>query len=114
MCTAFDIVVEVLTVILGVVVLLLGWQVVPRLSFLLHRRAAWVFSVAAVLFLVSEFVEMAEALRPSGPFVVESRITIIVKDISELLNMACVGVGVYLLYRAERKEVASLRRRPTW
>src|SRR4051795_4687026 len=103
MFTAFDIVVEVLTVILGVVVLLLGWQVVPRLSFLLHRRAAGVFSVAAALvlvsggvpsvslfwrrraawvsavpavwFLVSEFVEIAEALRPSGPFVVESRIT---------------------------------------
>lgn len=111
MFATFEIAVEVFTVTLGIAVLLLGWRVLPGLSFLLHRRAVWIFSFAAVLFLLSELVEMVEALfGQSDAVVVESWTIVVTKDVTEVLVMACIGMGVYLLRRAEREEVSSLRR----
>lgn len=74
--STLDTAVEILTVAVGVVVLLLGWRILPRLS----------FSFAAVLFLLSEFVEAWEAIYgQSRPVVVESWITVVAKDATELL-----------------------------
>ncbi len=81
----------------------LVYLTIPKLSFLLQQRALRFFLLAAVFFVIAELLEGMEALLAPAMTV------IVIENIADLLVMVCVSVAVYLLYKSEREEIASLR-----
>jgi len=88
----------------GIVVLLLALRIASVLTLAWHRRAMRVLVAAAVLIV---FSELAGVL---GPFVRTSTLADVAEELAELIAISSGGVALYLMSRAEREEVSSLRR----
>ena len=61
-----------------------------------------IFVTAAALIVLSELVEVLEPLLKSRTY------ADVVEEFAELLAISSGGIALYLMYRAEREEVASL------
>jgi predicted signal transduction protein with EAL and GGDEF domain len=83
----------------------LALRIGPTLTLYSHRIAMRIFVAAAVLIVLSELVGVLEPLffRPSTS-------ADVVEEFAELLAISSGGFALYLMYRDERMEIASLRR----
>jgi hypothetical protein len=63
-----------------------------------------IFVTAAALIVLSELVDVLEPLLQSRTY------ADVVEEFAELLAISSGGFALYLMHRAEREEVASLRR----
>ena len=87
----------VLNAATAIVVLLLTQRIAPTLTLSIHRRAMQILVVIAGLIVLAESIGVLHPfLRPS--------------TFAELLAISFGGFALYLMSRAERDEVASLRR----
>lgn len=94
---------QVLSVVAGSCVLFVALRVAPKLRLSAHRIALVIFFVAAIVILVSELVGIyASLLRPST-------LAGAAEEFAELVAICSVGLGLSLMGRAERKEIAPLR-----
>jgi diguanylate cyclase (GGDEF)-like protein len=98
---------EIVSVGVGVVILLLVQRLVPRFSFRLHRRALRLIMVSALLFVLAELLAFAEAALMGDV----SPTVALLGDCADLLVILLMGLAVVTLYRSEREEISSLRRR---
>ena len=98
---------DVVSALVGFVVILLAWPLVKGLSLFLHRRALRVFLLGAAFFVFSELIAALETRSGASGFV------IVAEDASEFMMIACLAVAVYFIYRSEREEVSVLRRSAT-
>ena len=103
----YEAVADVMSALVGLVVILFARPMVPRLSLSLHRRALQVFLLGASFFVLSELIAAFEAYFGANGA------TVVAEDASELLVMVCLAVAVYFIYRSEREEIAALRRSAT-
>jgi diguanylate cyclase (GGDEF)-like protein len=100
----FEIAFDALTAAVGGLVILLALRVAPALTLSAHRLALRVSIVAAVLITAAQ---MAEVLA------VFSRLSTLedaVADVAELIAVGFVGLALHQIGRAEKEEIAPLRR----
>ena len=103
----YEVLMDVTSAVVGLVVIVFARPMVPGLSLFLHRRALQVFLLGAAFFVLSELVAAFEAgFGANGA-------TVLVEDVAEGLVMVCLAVAVYSIYRSEREEIAALRRSAT-
>ena len=98
---------DMISALVGLVVILFARPMVPSLSLFLHRRALQAFLLGAAFFVLSELIAAFEATFGS------SDTTTLFEDAAEFSVMVCLAVAVYAIYRSEREEVAALRRSAT-
>jgi len=88
----------------GLVVFLLARRIAPTLTLSMHRRAMRILVIIATLIMLSEIVGVFESFfRPST-------VADVAEEVAELLAISSGGFALYLMSRAEREEVSSLRR----
>ncbi|MGF1471534.1 MAG: GGDEF domain-containing protein [Rubrobacteraceae bacterium] len=104
MFTVLEAGIEFFTAVVALVVLLMAYRTVPRLTFPLYRRVAQALAVAALLVVVAEVVALAETLY------YPSTIGDVLEETTQLLVVSCGGFAVYFMRRAERGEVSDLRK----
>ncbi len=88
----------------GIVVLLLARRIAPTLTLYMHQRAMQILVIIAGLIVFSEFVGILQ------PFFRSSAFADVAEELAELLAISSGGFALHLMSRAEREEVASLRR----
>ncbi len=88
----------------GIFVILLALRLASGLTLSWHERAMRVLVAAAILVVVSELAGVL------GPFFRTSTLADIVEEFAELVAISSGGVALYLISRAEREEISSLRR----
>ena len=98
---------DIMSAVVGLVVILFARPMVPRLSLFMHRRALQTFLLGAAFFVFSELIAAFEtSFGASGA-------SVLVEDAAEFSVMVCLAVAVYAIYRSEREEVDALRRSAT-
>jgi diguanylate cyclase (GGDEF)-like protein len=88
----------------GIVVILLALRLASGLTLAWHKRAMRVLVAAAILVVLSELAGVL------GPFFRTSTLADMVEEFAELVAISSGGVALYLISRAEREEISSLRR----
>ena len=88
----------------GIVVVLLALRLASVLTLSWHKRAMRVLVAAAILVVLSELAGVL------GPFFRTSTLADTVEEFAELVAISSGGVALYLISRAEREEISSLRR----
>ena len=100
----FEIAFDALTAAVGGLVILLALRVGPALTLSAHRLALRISIVAAVLITAAQLAEV---------LAVFSRLSTVedaAADVAELIAVGFVGLALHQIGRAEKKEIASLRR----
>src|ERR687897_2185764 len=100
----FDIPFDALTAAVGGLVILLALRVAPALTLSAHRIALRISIVAAVLIIAAQIAEVW------ADFSRLSTIEDAAADVAELISVCFVGLALHLMGRAEKEEIASLRR----
>jgi diguanylate cyclase (GGDEF)-like protein len=95
---------QLLSVAVGLIVLLLALRVAPTLTLSSHRYTMLIFVIAAIVIVSSEVMGVL------GPFFRASTFVDVAEEFAELVAISSVGLALYLMNRAEREEIASLRR----
>ena len=95
---------QLLSVAVGVIVLLLALRIAPTLTLSSHRHTMRIFIIAAIVVVSSEFVGVLAPLFRASTF------ADVAEEFAELVAISSVGLALYLMNRAEREEIASLRR----
>jgi diguanylate cyclase (GGDEF)-like protein len=93
----------------GLVVLLLGYRAASELSFRSQRVALRFLLLAVAIGVLAEAVEGVHGLFLQS-MVPQAVIELAVEGPAGLLVMTCVATAIYLVYRSNKGEVASLRR----
>jgi diguanylate cyclase (GGDEF)-like protein len=88
----------------GIIVLLLALRLASVLTLAWHKRAMQVFVAAAILVVLSELAGVL------GTFFRTSTLADMVEEFVELVAISSGGIALYLMSRAEREEISSLRR----
>src|SRR5215217_5152773 len=99
-----EVIFQLLSVAVGVIVVLLALRTAPTLTLSSHRHTMQIFILAAVVVVSSEFVGVL------APFFRVSTFADVAEEFAELVAISSVGLALYLMNRAEREEIASLRR----
>src|SRR5918999_2601102 len=100
----FEIAFDALTAAVGGLVILLALRVAPALTLSAHRLALRISIVAAVLITAAQMAEVLAVL---------SRLSTLedaAADVAELIAVCFVGLALHQMGRAEKEEIASLRR----
>ena len=100
-----EVIFQLLSVAVGVIVVLLALRTAPTLTLSSHRHTMQIFILAAVVVVSSEFVGVLGSL-----FFRVSTFADVAEEFAELVAISSVGLALYLMNRAEREEIASLRR----
>jgi diguanylate cyclase (GGDEF)-like protein len=95
---------QLLSVAVGVIVLLLALRIAPTLTLSSHRHTMQIFVIVAIVVVSSEFIGVL------APFFRASTFVDVAEEFAELVAISSVGLALYLMNRAEREEIASLRR----
>lgn len=93
----------------GIVVLFFGFRIASGLSFSSQRLAARFVLAAVGLWVLAEVVEGVHWLI-SGGFASQAVVELMAEGPIELLVTLCAATALYLLYRSDKGEVATLRR----
>ncbi len=93
----------------GLVVLYFGFSIASGLSFPSQRLAARFVLAAVGLWVLAEVVEGVRWLILGG-FASQAVVELIAEGTIELLVTVCAAMALYLLYRSDNGEVATLRR----
>jgi len=93
----------------GLVVLLLGYRAASEVSFRSQRFALRFLLLAVVIGVLAGAVEGVYGLFLQG-MVPQAVVELAVEGPAGLLVMACVATAIYLVYRSDKGEMASLRR----
>jgi diguanylate cyclase (GGDEF)-like protein len=101
--------VNLTNVAVGLVVLFFGFRIASGLSFSSQRLAARFVLAAVGLWVLAEVVEGVDWLILGG-FASQAVVELIANGPIELLVMVCAAMALYLLYRSDKGEVATLRR----
>ncbi len=96
--SAIELVSDMISALLGTIVLILVQRVIPRFGFPLHRRALGPIVVAALTFSVAETLAGLDTIARPGTSV----FIIFVEDLFEVLVIGLLGLAVVTLYRTER------------
>lgn len=88
----------------GIAVILLALRLASGLTLAWHKRAMRVLVAAAILVVLSELAGVL------GPFFRTSTLADMGEEFAELVAISSGGVALYLISRAEREEISSLRR----
>src|SRR5215217_312156 len=99
-----EVIFQLLSVAVGVIVVLLALRTAPTLTLSSHRHTMQIFILAAVVVVSSEFVGVL------APFFRVSTFADVAEEFAELVAISSVGLALYLMNQAEREEIASLRR----
>ena len=99
-----EVIFQLLSVAVGVIVVLLALRTAPTLTLSSHRHTMQIFILAAVVVVSSEFVGVL------APFFRVSTFADVAEEFAELVAISSVSLALYLMNRAEREEIASLRR----
>jgi diguanylate cyclase (GGDEF)-like protein len=100
----FEIAFDALTAAVGGLVILLALRVAPALTLSAHRLALRISIVAAVLITAAQ---MAEVLADFSRL---STVEDAAADVAELIAVCFVGLALHQIGRAEKEEIATLRR----
>jgi diguanylate cyclase (GGDEF)-like protein len=100
----FELAFDALTAAVGGLVILLALRLAPTLTLSAHRLALRISIFAAVLIVAAQ---MAEVLADFSRL---STLEDAAADAAELIAVCLVGLALHQIGRAERKEIASLRR----
>ena len=100
----FELAFDALTAAVGGLVILLALRLAPTLTLSAHRLALRISIFAAVLIIAAQ---MAEVL---ADFSRSSTLEDAAADVAELIAVCLVGLVLHQIGRAEKKEIASLRR----
>src|ERR687890_2906509 len=95
---------QFLSVAVGLIVLLLALRIAPTLTLSSHRHTMQIFVIVAIVVVSSEFMGVL------APFFRASTFVDVAEEFAELVAISSVGLALYLTNRAEREEIASLRR----
>jgi hypothetical protein len=104
--TLFELISEVVSVVVGAIVFFVVQRVIPVFGFLLHRRAMRMILISALVFSLAEILAGFQLFSGLGT----SLIAVVIEDVLEALVIVLAGLAVVTLYRSEREEVTSLRR----
>ena len=100
----FELAFDALTAAVGGLVILLALRLAPALTLSAHRLALRISIFAAVLIIAAQ---MAEVLADFSRL---STLEDAAADVVELIAVCLVGLALHQIGRAEKKEIASLRR----
>jgi diguanylate cyclase (GGDEF)-like protein len=100
----FELAFDALTAAVGGLVILLALRLAPALTLSAHRLALRISIFAAVLIIAAQ---MAEVLADFSRL---STLEDAAADVAELIAVCLVGLALHQIGRAEKKEIASLRR----
>jgi diguanylate cyclase (GGDEF)-like protein len=100
--------VNVTNVAVGLIVLFLGFRIASGLSFPSQRLAASFVLAAVGLWVLAGVMEGVHRLTAGG-FVSQAVVELIAEGPIELLVTLCAATALYLLYRSDNGEVATLR-----
>lgn len=89
---------------IAIAVLILALRIAPMLTLFSHQHSLRIFVVAALLIVAAELIGVL------GPLFRASTFTDIVEELAELVAISSGALVLYLLGKAEREEVALLRR----
>jgi diguanylate cyclase (GGDEF)-like protein len=100
----FELAFDALTAAVGGLVILLALRLAPALTLSAHRLALRISIFAAVLIIAAQ---MAEVLADFSRL---STLEDAAADVAELIAVCLVGLALHQIGRAEKKEIAALRR----
>jgi diguanylate cyclase (GGDEF)-like protein len=100
----FELAFDALTAAVGGLVIILALRLAPALTLSAHRLALRISIFAAVLIIAAQ---MAEVLADFSRL---STLEDAAADVAELIALCLVGLALHQIGRAEKKEIASLRR----
>lgn len=94
---------EVVNVLIGLLIVGLGFPFLNRLRFSLQKRAVRFFLIAIFLFAITEMLAVANILLHWQGIE-------LVKEVTELGVLSSIACGIFFLNKSEQLEVAKLRR----